>query len=270
MPIKSTDALRPNREGQRTPDWASAKKILSNAGPFPKTAPIKEQTVMNTFIRSSIVAAVFSASSLHAANLLTPTDTIIGGAVQGGDFVVGAVGTVGGANNWPTAEPPADLINGLIGGGGEKYLNFAKLNTGVIVTPAAGLSVINSMTLWVANDAPERDPASYELYGTNAAVSGAGPFPLSGFSLISSGPLALPDSRDTTVDTTGFDQTVAITGAGAFTSYLLVFPTVKNEVTANSMQISELQFQATLIPEPSVALLGAAGALGLIARRRRD
>lgn len=225
---------------------------------------------MRTSTRLSLAAALLCGSHVHGANLLSPTDAIIGGAVQGADFVAGVVGTAAGANNWPGAEPPSDLINGLIGGGGEKYLNFAKLNTGVLVTPAAGLSVINSMTLWVANDAPERDPASYELYGTNAAVAGAGSFPLTGFSLISAGDLALPDTRDTATDATGFDQTIAITGAGAFTSYLLVFPTVKNAATANSMQISELQFQATIVPEPSVALLGAVGALGLINRRRRD
>ena len=217
----------------------------------------------------SVVTALVGGTFAHAANLLTPSDAIIGGAVIGSDFVAGVTGTAGGANNWPGAEPPSDMINGLIGGGGEKYLNFFKLNTGVIITPAAGLSVINSMTLWVANDAPERDPASFELYGTNAAVSGGGPFPLSGFSLISSGPLALPDDRDITTDTTGFSQEVAITGAGAFSSYLLVFPTVKNAAAANSMQISEVQFNATVVPEPSVALLGALGALGLVGRRRR-
>ena len=216
-----------------------------------------------------IAAAALCGTVVHAANLLTPTDAIIGGAITGSDFVVGTVGTVGSANNWPAAEPPSDLINGLIGGGGEKYLNFRKLNTGVIITPAAGFSVINSMTLWVANDAIERDPASYELYGTNAGVGGAGPFPLSGFSLISSGPLALPDTRDTATDTNGFNQTLAINAAGAFSSYLLVFPTVKNAGSANSMQISELQFDATVVPEPSVALLGALGALGLVGRRRR-
>jgi len=226
---------------------------------------------MNTTSRFLLAAMVcgLSATAVPAANLLAPSDPILGGAVQGTDFVVGVVGTAGGANNWPGAEVPQDMINGLIGGGGEKYLNFFKLNTGFIVTPAAGLSVINSMTLWVANDAPERDPASYQLYGTNAAVSGSGPFPVDGFTLLSSGALALPDTRDTATDATGFSETVAINAAAAYSAYMLVFPTVKNEATANSMQISEVQFDATIVPEPSVALLGLLGACGLIGRRRR-
>lgn len=66
------------------------------------------------------------------------------------------------------------------------------------------------MELWVANDAPERDPASYEVWGTNSAISGTGPFSISDFTEIGSGDLALPDDRDTVNDDSGFSQTVAI------------------------------------------------------------
>ena len=75
-----------------------------------------------------------SALSTQAANVLAPGDPIIGGVRVGANFEVGVVGTAAGLNNWPGAEPPEDLINGVIGGGGEKYLNFAELDTGVIVT----------------------------------------------------------------------------------------------------------------------------------------
>ena len=47
-----------------------------------------------------------------------------------------------------------------------KYLNFDQLNTGFTVTPAIGLSVVQCLTLTSANDAPERDPASYQLAGS--------------------------------------------------------------------------------------------------------
>jgi hypothetical protein len=213
---------------------------------------------------------LLTAAASHAVNLVLPSDPVIGGAIQASNFVVGVVGTNGGVNNWPGAELPTDLTNGLIGGDGEKYLNFLVSNTGVIISPSAGSSIINTMTLWVANDESARDPASYELYGTNAPIAGPGPFPVAGFSLISSGALALPDTRDTVTDTTGFNQIVPINAANAFASYMLVFPTVKNPGGANSMQLSEVTFDATIVPEPSVALLGALGALGVAARRRRN
>jgi len=165
---------------------------------------------------------------------------------------------------------PEDLIDGVIGGGGEKYLNFAELDTGVIITPAAGTSIVTGMELWVANDAAERDPASYELWGTNADISGGGPFDIAtNFTAISTGALALPDIRDDVADAVGESQVVTFPNTEAYSTYLLLFPTVKDAGLANSMQLSEVQFEGTVvIPEPSTGLLGLLG-LGLVARRRR-
>ncbi len=229
---------------------------------------------MNPSLKPLIFGAALATSSLSAsaANLLVPSDPIIGGALIGSDFQVGVVGTAGGAHNWPAADPPQDMINGIIGGGGEKYLNFFRLNTGVIITPAASASaslLINTMTLWTANDAVERDPSDYQLYGTNSAISGGGPFALSLFTLINEDSLALPADRDALADATGFSQTVTIGATAAYTSYLLVFPNVKGPA-GNSMQISEVQFDASpAIPEPGSASLGALALLGLMRRRRK-
>src|SRR5688500_4816602 len=144
----------------------------------------------------AVVGCLVLALPAAAADVLAPGDLSRGGQVSGGLFQVGVVGTAAGVNNWPAAEPPADIINGVMGGAGEKYLNFAETNTGIVVTPAFGSSVVTGMELWVANDAEERDPASYELYGTNNLLAATGPYPLTGFTLISSGPLALPSPRD--------------------------------------------------------------------------
>ncbi|MGC6564529.1 MAG: hypothetical protein ACON38_02840 [Akkermansiaceae bacterium] len=69
---------------------------------------------------------------------------------------------------------PEDLINGIIGVV-EKNISTSPSSTrDVIITPAAGTSIVTGMELWVANDAAERDPASYELWGTNTDISGGG------------------------------------------------------------------------------------------------
>lgn len=115
----------------------------------------------------------------------------------------GLVGFTAGGNNWPGAEPPEELIDGFFGGGGAKYLNFAELNTGVIITPSTGATVANRMTLWTANDAEPRDPTSYELYGANVEITQGGPgitYSKSDFTLISQGALTLPTDRSTDVD----------------------------------------------------------------------
>jgi len=48
-----------------------------------------------------------------------------------------------------------------------KYLNFDKLNAGFTVTPANGPVVVTGLRLTSANDAPERDPTSFVLSGSN-------------------------------------------------------------------------------------------------------
>jgi len=219
-------------------------------------------------IRISLsIASVLAVATAQGAAIFAPGDAVVGGAVVGSDFVAGVAGTAAGINNWPTNESPDHTIDGV----GQKYLNFAEVNTGVLITPSfnggAG-SIVTGLTLWTANDAVERDPASYELYGTNAAI-GAGPYPLAGFTLISSGALALPASRNAggaaALDINN-SQTVTFGNSSSYSSYLVLFPAVKNE-SANSMQIAEIQLDG-VVPEPATAGL-AALSLGALALRRR-
>ena len=189
-------------------------------------------------------------------------------------------------NQWPGGEPPSAAIDGV----GQKYLNFGKFNTGVVVTPANTGTTAISMQLWAANDAIGRDPASYLLYGTNSAIAGPS-FDSSLFTLISSGALALPDGRnDGGVNPllSVNSQTINFANSGAYDTYMVLFPTVKNPVVDgenNSMQIAEIQlFDAagpifapsdtilgvqSSIPEPTTGLLALLGASALLRRRRK-
>jgi hypothetical protein len=130
------------------------------------------------------------------------------------------------------------------------------------------------MQLWIANDAEVRDPASYQLYGTNQAITGGGPFALSSFNLISSGALALPAGVPGVRQPGGLaplddanSQTVNFANAVPYKSYMVIFPTVKDSAAANSMQIGEVELIGTVaVPEPGIlGLLGltTAGVLGL-------
>ncbi|MGC6465019.1 MAG: hypothetical protein ACON5N_05485, partial [Akkermansiaceae bacterium] len=77
------------------------------------------------------------------------------------------------------------------------------------------------------------------------------------------------DIRDDVADAVGESQVVTFANTEAYSTYLLLFPTVKDAGLANSMQLSEVQFEGTVvIPESSTGLLGLLG-LGLVARRRR-
>ena len=190
----------------------------------------------------------------QASLIFAPGDFILGGASDGTNFVVGQAGFTESANNWPNAEGPEHMIDGV----GQKYLNFAGdepgMAAGALVTPSGGSSIAQSITFWTANDAVGRDPASFALYGTNNAITAASPGDsvlLSAFDLISSGNIALPDTRNaggTAALQSANSLTVGLANLDPYTSYLLLFPTIKDASTANSMQIAEVQLDTDAIP----------------------
>lgn len=123
--------------------------------------------------------------------------------------------------NSPPGEPGPNAIDNV---GGTKYLNFDELNTGFTVSPS-GAGVPTVLTLMTANDAPERDPTSYQLEGSSDGVN---------FAVVASGPLSPPTARFTLFS-------AAFVNSAAYSQYRVTFPTVRNSATANSMQIAEVQ-----------------------------
>ncbi|MEN6307815.1 MAG: PEP-CTERM sorting domain-containing protein [Anaerohalosphaeraceae bacterium] len=161
-------------------------------------------------------------------------------------------------SRYPNAENPSKLIDGTL----SKYLNFGKANSGFIVTPAKGASLVNGFEITTANDWAERDPASWELYGTNDAIASADNSDGLGgenWVLIDSGSLELPVDRNT------LGSLVAVDNSSFYTSYKMVFPTLKNADVTNSMQIAEIQFVG--IPEPTTICLLGLGGLAMLRRR---
>ncbi|HEV7948354.1 MAG TPA: autotransporter-associated beta strand repeat-containing protein [Glaciihabitans sp.] len=178
------------------------------------------------------------------AAILAPSDQILGGQENPEltQFVVGTVGTVAATNNWPGGEAPERAIDGVAG----KYLNFGMTNTGILVKPTfngGNGTVVSSLQLWTANDAEPRDPASYQLWGTNTDLDfAATTFDMTAFTQISSGNLALPAGRGgggATALNNANSQTVTFSNTAGYKNYLLFFPTIKG--AANSMQIGEVQ-----------------------------
>jgi hypothetical protein len=172
-------------------------------------------------------------------------------------------------------EPPAgEVASHAIDDVGQKYLNFLDLSSGFVVTPSGNADnlPIVGLRLYTANDAEDRDPASFQLSGSNDG-DGA-------WTYIASGNLSLPADRNpggdaVAIPPTGnldaFNQTILFDNELTFQHYQVIFPTIKNAFTANSMQIAEVELLAA-IPEPTTGLMLGIGLLGIAgaARRRRD
>ena len=132
------------------------------------------------------------------------------------------------SNNSPGSEGVANAIDNQP----TKYLNFDKLNTGFTVSPQSGLTLVSGLTLTSANDAPERDPASYVLSGS---------YDNTNFTQIAAGNLD-PFVNRFEKHTILFNNTIP------YLQYRLIFPTVANAGAANSMQISEVELLGVLAP----------------------
>ena len=126
------------------------------------------------------------------------------------------------SNNSPSNEGPANAFDN---NPYTKYLNFDKQNAGVTIQLNAG-RVVTSFKLTTANDAVERDPTSYKLYGSNDGST---------WTLIQQGALSLSDNRFSV------SNDIPVTNSTAYVYYFMIFPSIKNNV-GNSVQIAEITY----------------------------
>jgi len=157
--------------------------------------------------------------------------------------VTGAGDAVQGVPNdadWPAAETPNLAIDDNVD---TKFLHFKGVTepTGIRVTPLVGPTVVTGLTLTSANDAPERDPVAFELYGSNETIDGPYTLIADGDVVDFAGATAWPRLTKTTTPIE-FANTVA------YAYYQLLFPAVRTPASANSMQIAEIELLGAVAP----------------------
>ncbi len=123
--------------------------------------------------------------------------------------------------NSPGGQGAGSAIDGTAA---TKYLNLDIINTGFTVFPYL-TNVVQAVSLISAGDSPERDPASFALYGSQDGIS---------FTLIASN--SVPAFADRSAI-----QSFAFANTNSYLAYQIVFPTVQDPGTANSMQIAEVE-----------------------------
>ncbi len=113
------------------------------------------------------------------------------------------------------------------------------------------LNFVDAFQIRTANDAPGRDPASYELYGFNGALitTDSGPSPAinqtglaEAWTLINMGSITLPGNPTIGNDQRGVLGPVEVVGSTTpYQHYKMIFPTIKRP-TDNIMQFADIQF----------------------------
>ncbi|MEI9959952.1 MAG: hypothetical protein WDM76_02130 [Limisphaerales bacterium] len=150
---------------------------------------------------------------------------IILSTVPGGVDLTSPTNTVqASSTNSPAGQEATQAIDNTAA---SKYLNFDKLNTGLVISTAA-TNIVRGLTLVSAEDVPERNPANFILAGS---LDGAN------FTFIASNTIPAFAS-------TNCIQSFSFSNETAYSSYRLTFPTVSNAAAASSMQIAEIELLA--------------------------
>ena len=150
-----------------------------------------------------------------------------------GDFAIACNNDPNDFSTYPASEVPTNTIDGTL----NKYLNFGYLNSGFIIRRADSAPVIiDGFTITTANDFFERDPTSWELYGTNDPITSEqnSTGTAENWTLVAFDAIDLPEDRDTE------SAPVAIANTTGYSAYRVIFPTMR--AAADSMQIAEMTF----------------------------
>jgi hypothetical protein len=192
---------------------------------------------------------LFTGSGASGSNVFTPGSAAL------------AIDSPSPQSNYPGGESPSLAIDGNLG---TKHLNFGEVGSGLIIQPSFGSSVLTGIEVWTADDAEERDPTTFSIYGSNGPLASLdnSTGTAETWTLIASGALSLPAGRGVS------GGIVPIPGMAAYSLYKFEVTGVKNEGDANSTQYAEIQLYG--VPEPSGAALAGLGMVGLFLRRRRQ
>ena len=153
----------------------------------------------------------------EASEIDPPAEVVLADVTKPGDPIVGTSG------NSPAGEEVNKAIDDTTA---TKYLNFDIFDTGFTVTPSIGESVVVGLRFSSGNDAPDRDPTSFTLHGSNNGTT---------FTPIASGPIPEFLGRFETVEV-GFENDQS------YAHYRILFPTLRGPNASCCMQISEVEF----------------------------
>lgn len=142
-------------------------------------------------------------------------------------------------SSYPGGEPPIAALDNATGPT-TKYLNFGKENTGFIIDLPSAVTP-QSFIMRAGNDAPDRDPTSWELFGFNGAVTesdnGQG---------FADAWVSIASGTDTGLNTDPGRENLgslqAFTNVSAYDSIKMVFPTIRGGTGAAAMQVADVLF----------------------------
>ena len=178
---------------------------------------------------SVVVVGLFAlllstAAQAQRLDITKPGDTIVGVPDDG---------------DWPGNEAPPLAIDDNTA---TKYLHFkgdfdpdpGTGGTGFRVTPSASQTIVVGLTFTTANDAEQRDPTDWEVYGSNVSIDGP-------YDLIAKGEIV--DFKQTAAwpRFTINETPITFDNDTAYDHYQVLITDVRDRAGGNSMQVAEIE-----------------------------
>jgi len=208
---------------------------------------------LSEFADAGVDLANVASVYLGAGDLINPTPdgkgtvtfedvrVVLPVVILGHNDVTGPLDNVQGVPNdgdWPGAEYPALAVDDNVS---TKFLHFKgeEQPTGFQIEPMAGATLVTGVAFTTANDAVERDPTTFELYGSNESLDGP-------FELIATGDIADFAGEAAWPRFTRTKTRIDFENETMYKFYQVLFPTVRDAASANSMQIAEVELLSGL------------------------
>lgn len=211
----------------------AAGRVDVNSGGFDSvssTNPRLYQVDIPVAVNNSLITSVdLTFNSGSAANTRTAVFALSGVVFNPIGDVAGDIITAYNSSGSPASPANEGVANAIDNNVNTKYLNGNKTDPGYTLYTNSSISIVNSLRLTSANDAPERDPASYVIQGSKDGGAT--------WQNISTGAVAAFSGRFVS-------QTLDFANTEVYGAYRLYFPTLANNATANSMQIAEALIMA--------------------------
>jgi chitinase len=183
------------------------------------------QRVAKRFVRGAC-----SALALMASLVLGSTAALAQSDVTSpGDSITFSGGSSSGN------EGPANAIDNNTG---TKYLNSYQVNS-LTIRPSRGASVVTGVRFATANDAPERDPAYVEIYGSNDGTN---------FVYISGTNSGLYNVTGPVPNRSTYGPAQTFANTRVYTYYRLNFGSIRDNTNTSIMQFSEVELLGTFGP----------------------
>ena len=221
--LSTDDSVRNAREIASVPDWSASRDWTK----FTSQRSADIQLIANRAYYMEVLHKDGGGADSLAVGWQLPSGVaqrVTHNVVRSDDAFISINGGIAFSGETPGLSPQSEFVNKAFDRNAQtKFLVYRTTQMGIQVAPKTRDSVVTSLAVTTANDAPYRDPTLYEIYGSN---NGGG-----SWETIATGAIAAISDR-------GFRRVFPFSNNKAFGDYRIL---LKRSTSLDHMQVAEVE-----------------------------